>query len=165
MTIPTISTDNNASSIYIQRNKSHFALGEGPGRVFRRPVHIIYELRVVQRVDHRRRRGAAKCPGAAAGSDGSARLVDLSGITTTVRPPHSPQSVRTTAYHWPLCSIGNWAHGGGTAAAKRLTIPTISIDETNASSSYEGIGPHFALGEGPGRVWSIQNTSCPLPIG
>ena len=127
--------------------------------MFRRPVGKIksYPLpRVVQGVDHRRRRRAAKRQSAGAGSGGSTshqcRYVGLSGITTTVRPPHCSQTARTAAYHWPLCSIGNRAHGGGTAAAKRLTIPTISTDETNASSSYEGIGPHFAQGEGPGRV-------------
>ena len=139
---PSISTDNKGIG-------HDFALGEGPGRVSRGPVHIHPLPRVVQGVDYRRRRRTDKRPSAGAGSGGFARhqcrYVRLSGITTTVRPPHSPQTARTAAYHWPLCSIGAWAHGGGTATAKRSIIPTISTNETDASSSYEGIGPHYAL--------------------
>ena len=78
--------------------------------------------RVVQGDNHRRRRGAARRLGAGGGSGGlprrQCRYVDLGDITTTVRSPYSPQSVRTAAYHRQLCSIGNWAHGGGTVAAK-----------------------------------------------
>ena len=78
--------------------------------------------RVVQGDNHRRRRGAARRLDAGGGSGGLPRrqcwYVDLGDITTTVRSPYSPQSARTAAYHRQLCSIGNWAHGGGTVAAK-----------------------------------------------
>ena len=125
---PSIPTERKISPSY--EGGPDLGPGDGPGRgscmhALPRPGQkhkLPPPERVVQGDNHRRRRGAARRLGAGGGSGGlprhQCRYVDLGDITTTVRSPYSPQSVRTAAYHRQLCSIGNWAHGGGTVAAK-----------------------------------------------